>query len=69
MLDAGLFECRAASREASAQVEAHGTGLCVQQHLVVATIARLREHGFESVRELITAEEHVVFPLPRELRS
>jgi len=44
-------------------------GASTPELLVVATIARLREHGFESVRELITAEEHVVFPLPRELRS
>jgi len=44
-------------------------GASTPELLVVATIARLREHGFESVRELMTAEEHVVFPLPRELRS
>jgi 4-hydroxy-3-methylbut-2-enyl diphosphate reductase len=44
-------------------------GASTPELLVVATIARLREYGFEAVRELITAEEHVVFPLPREFRS
>ena len=37
--------------------------------LVQETIARLRDLGFTRVRALTTAEEHVTFPLPRELRG
>ena len=43
--------------------------VAVGELLVVETIARLRDCGFKDVRELVTAEEHVVFPLPRDLRE
>jgi 4-hydroxy-3-methylbut-2-enyl diphosphate reductase len=44
-------------------------GASTPELLVVDTIARLRDCGFKDVRELVTAEEHVVFPLPRDLRD
>jgi 4-hydroxy-3-methylbut-2-enyl diphosphate reductase len=44
-------------------------GASTPELLVQETIACLRRLGFEAVRELRTAEEHVHFPLPRELRS
>jgi 4-hydroxy-3-methylbut-2-enyl diphosphate reductase len=44
-------------------------GASTPELLVAATIERLRNRGFDSVRELVTAEEHVVFPLPRDLRD
>ena len=44
-------------------------GASTPELLVVDTIARLRDCGFKEVRELVTAEEHVVFPLPRDLRD
>ena len=34
-----------------------------------AAIARLGELGFTRVRDITTAVEHVVFPLPRGLRD
>ncbi len=44
-------------------------GASTPELLVVDAIARLRDCGFKDVRELVTAEEHVVFPLPRDLRD
>jgi 4-hydroxy-3-methylbut-2-enyl diphosphate reductase len=44
-------------------------GASTPELLVEESIAHLRRLGFARVRELSTAEEHVTFPLPRELRS
>jgi 4-hydroxy-3-methylbut-2-enyl diphosphate reductase len=44
-------------------------GASTPELLVEATIDALRTWGYATVRELITAEEHVVFPLPRDLRD
>jgi 4-hydroxy-3-methylbut-2-enyl diphosphate reductase len=44
-------------------------GASTPESLVQDLIARLHTLGFGSVRELATAEEHVAFPLPRELRQ
>jgi 4-hydroxy-3-methylbut-2-enyl diphosphate reductase len=44
-------------------------GASTPESLVQATITHLNERGFTRVRELITAEENVTFPLPRELRA
>jgi 4-hydroxy-3-methylbut-2-en-1-yl diphosphate reductase len=43
-------------------------GASTPESLVDDTIARLRALGFEDVRAIQTAEENVMFPLPRELR-
>jgi 4-hydroxy-3-methylbut-2-en-1-yl diphosphate reductase len=43
-------------------------GASTPELLVQETIACLQRLGFTAVRELCTAEEHVHFPLPRELR-
>jgi 4-hydroxy-3-methylbut-2-enyl diphosphate reductase len=43
-------------------------GASTPESLVQETIARLQALGFTEVRELQTAEEHVTFPLPRDLR-
>ena len=44
-------------------------GASTPESLVQGTIVRLQVLGFAEVRELHTAEEHVTFPLPRELRA
>ena len=44
-------------------------GASTPEALVANTIARLRGLGFAAVRDLETAVEHVIFPLPRELRA
>jgi len=44
-------------------------GASTPELLVQSTIARLQTLGFEAVHELRTAEEHVNFPVPRELRG
>jgi len=44
-------------------------GASTPESLVLDTIAALGELGYRNVEELRTAEEDVVFPLPRELRS
>jgi 4-hydroxy-3-methylbut-2-enyl diphosphate reductase len=44
-------------------------GASTPEELVQATVAHLRGLGFARVRDLTTAEEHVTFPLPRELRG
>jgi 4-hydroxy-3-methylbut-2-enyl diphosphate reductase len=44
-------------------------GASTPEELVQATVAHLRGLGFAHVRDLTTAEEHVTFPLPRELRG
>ncbi len=43
-------------------------GASTPESLVQETIARLQALGFAEVRDLQTAEEHVTFPLPRDLR-
>jgi 4-hydroxy-3-methylbut-2-enyl diphosphate reductase len=45
------------------------SGASTPDVLVQGVIAHLRECGFARLRDLSTAEEHVVFPLPRELRG
>ncbi|HVN85339.1 MAG TPA: 4-hydroxy-3-methylbut-2-enyl diphosphate reductase [Candidatus Binatia bacterium] len=63
----------AADVDASALADARTIGLTAgastPEALVADTIARLQGLGFPAVRMLETAEEHVTFPLPRELRS
>jgi 4-hydroxy-3-methylbut-2-en-1-yl diphosphate reductase len=44
-------------------------GASTPESLVQDAIARLKTLGFAAVRDLTTAEEHVTFPLPRELRE
>ena len=44
-------------------------GASTPESLVQATITHLKERGFTRMRELVTAEENVTFPLPRELRA
>lgn len=44
-------------------------GASTPEELVAAVVARLQELGCGSVEQLQTAEEHVTFPLPRELRA
>jgi len=44
-------------------------GASTPEALVQGAIERLRRHGFGRVRDVTTAEEHVTFPLPRELRA
>jgi 4-hydroxy-3-methylbut-2-enyl diphosphate reductase len=44
-------------------------GASTPETLVQEAIARLRQLGCGEVRDLITAEEHVTFPLPREMRD
>jgi 4-hydroxy-3-methylbut-2-enyl diphosphate reductase len=44
-------------------------GASTPEELVQAAIARLRGLGFTRVRDITTAVEHVVFPLPRGLRD
>jgi len=44
-------------------------GASTPESLVQDSIAHLGRLGFDRVRELTTAEEHVSFPLPRELRA
>ncbi len=44
-------------------------GASTPEKLVEAVAERLRSLGCASVEELRTAEEHVLFPLPRELRQ
>jgi 4-hydroxy-3-methylbut-2-enyl diphosphate reductase len=44
-------------------------GASTPETLVQAAITSLREQGFEHVRDLSTAVEHVSFPLPRVLRD
>jgi len=44
-------------------------GASTPELLVQDTIVRLQGLGFEAVREMRAAEEHVNFPLPRELRG
>ena len=43
-------------------------GASAPEDLVLNTIHRLQDLGFDQVRELSSAEEHVTFALPRELR-
>jgi len=54
-------------------VDVHAVGVTAgastPEELVQATVAHLRGLGFARVRDLTTAEEHVTFPLPRELRG
>ena len=44
-------------------------GASTPESLVQDAIAALGGFGFTAVRDLTTAEEHVTFPLPRELRG
>jgi 4-hydroxy-3-methylbut-2-enyl diphosphate reductase len=44
-------------------------GASTPESLVQGTIGRLQSLGFVTVRDLLTAEENVTFPLPRELRG
>jgi len=44
-------------------------GASTPESLVQETIGRLQSLGFATVRDLLTAEENVTFPLPRELRD
>jgi 4-hydroxy-3-methylbut-2-enyl diphosphate reductase len=44
-------------------------GASTPEALVEAAIAHLRALGFDRVRDLTTAVEHVTFPLPRALRE
>ena len=44
-------------------------GASTPESLVQDTVARLRTLGFARVRDVTTAEEHVTFPLPQELRD
>jgi 4-hydroxy-3-methylbut-2-en-1-yl diphosphate reductase len=44
-------------------------GASTPERLVQETLKRLQGLGFVTVRDLVTAEEDVTFPLPRELRS
>jgi len=44
-------------------------GASTPEVLLQRVIARLRELGFQAVRDLVTAEERVTFSLPRELRA
>jgi 4-hydroxy-3-methylbut-2-enyl diphosphate reductase len=44
-------------------------GASTPESLVQAAIRRLQQLGFDQVRELLTVEENVTFPLPRELRG
>jgi len=44
-------------------------GASTPEALVQETIAQLHGFGFDRVRDVTTAEEHVTFPLPRELRA
>jgi 4-hydroxy-3-methylbut-2-enyl diphosphate reductase len=44
-------------------------GASTPETLVQQAIARLQSHGFSGVHDLQTAEENVMFPLPRELRE
>jgi 4-hydroxy-3-methylbut-2-enyl diphosphate reductase len=43
-------------------------GASTPELLVQRVIARLQQLGFQTVRDLVTAEERVTFSLPRELR-
>ncbi len=43
-------------------------GASTPEALVRDAVTALRAWGFEEVEELVTATEHVVFPLPKELR-
>ncbi|HVM98114.1 MAG TPA: 4-hydroxy-3-methylbut-2-enyl diphosphate reductase [Candidatus Acidoferrales bacterium] len=45
------------------------SGASTPEVLVQETVARLQRLGFTTVRDLEIVEEHVTFPLPRELRS
>ncbi len=44
-------------------------GASTPESLVQEAIAHLQALGFDALRHLVTAEEHVTFPLPRELRG
>jgi 4-hydroxy-3-methylbut-2-en-1-yl diphosphate reductase len=44
------------------------SGASVPEVLVRGVLDRLAEHGFEDVQEVRSAEEHLLFALPRELR-
>ena len=44
-------------------------GASTPESLVEETIGRLQSLGFSRVRNVTTAEEHIAFPLPRELRG
>lgn len=44
-------------------------GASTPESLVKETIGRLQTLGFGQVREIVTVEEDVTFPLPRELRA
>jgi 4-hydroxy-3-methylbut-2-enyl diphosphate reductase len=44
-------------------------GASTPEVLVQDAIASLRSRGFDRVRDVTTAEEHITFPLPRELRA
>lgn len=44
-------------------------GASTPELLVRRVVARLQELGFQTVRDLVTAEERVTFSLPRELRA
>jgi 4-hydroxy-3-methylbut-2-enyl diphosphate reductase len=44
-------------------------GASTPESLVQETVAHVLTLGFDRVRSLTTAEEHVTFPLPRELRG
>jgi 4-hydroxy-3-methylbut-2-enyl diphosphate reductase len=44
-------------------------GASTPESLVEGAITHLKERGFTRVRDMVTAEESVTFPLPRELRA
>ena len=44
-------------------------GASTPEELVIETIEALGALGYPNVREVTTAEENIVFQLPRELRS
>jgi 4-hydroxy-3-methylbut-2-enyl diphosphate reductase len=44
-------------------------GASTPEPLVQATVEHLQTLGFGQVEQLRTADEHVIFPLPRELRA
>jgi 4-hydroxy-3-methylbut-2-enyl diphosphate reductase len=44
-------------------------GASTPESLVQATLESLLAHGFARIEQLETAEEKVVFPLPRGLRD
>jgi 4-hydroxy-3-methylbut-2-enyl diphosphate reductase len=45
------------------------SGASVPEELVASVLGKLAEHGFADVEEVEAVEEHMMFALPRELRS